>query len=105
MRAPVQFFGNQQPVWHVVFAKRKLINAALRFPFIKTAPKIARSAGCCLISLLSRLGEQFHHDCRNRDPGYRSTALLAAPPVARYGSAPSSIGSDAVNGRVPVTIS
>src|SRR5580693_3523373 len=63
--SPVQFFGNQQPVWYVLFPKRKLINPAPRFPFIKTAPKIARSAGCCLIALLSRLSEQLHDDCRN----------------------------------------
>src|SRR6476619_2737293 len=58
--------SGQQPVRRVMFAKWKLIDAAPRFPFIKTASKIARSARCCLISLLSRLGEQFHHDCRNQ---------------------------------------
>ena len=36
------------------------------FPFIKTASKIARGAGSCLIALLSRLGEQLHDDCRDR---------------------------------------
>src|SRR5580704_6075406 len=64
--APIQLFGNQQPVWYVLFAKRKLINPAPRFPFIKTAPKIARSTGRCLIALLSRLCEQLHDDVRNR---------------------------------------
>src|SRR5260370_18063794 len=61
--SPVQFFGNQQPVWCVVFAKRKLINPAPRFPFIKPAPKIAPSARSCLISLLRPLRDHFHHHC------------------------------------------
>src|SRR5260370_27468127 len=63
--SPVQFLWNQQPVWYVLLSKRKLINPVPRFPFIQTPPKIARSAGCCLIALLSRLGEQLHYDCRN----------------------------------------
>ena len=63
--SPVQCFGNQQPVWYVLFPKAKLIDPAPRFKFIKTAPKIARSSSCCLVALLSRLGEQLHDDCRN----------------------------------------
>ena len=31
-RAPVQFLGDQQPVWRVVFAKRKFVDAALELP-------------------------------------------------------------------------
>ena len=38
-RSAVQFFGNQQPVWRVVFAKREFVDAALSFPFSKAAPK------------------------------------------------------------------
>ena len=103
--SPVQFLGNQQPVWRVLFAKRKLVDPTLRFPFGKTAPKIARSAGRCLISLLSRLGEQLHDDCRNRAAEHSSTSRMAVSAVVRYGQCTSSIGSDAVNGRLPVTIS
>src|SRR5437762_5312282 len=64
--SPVQFLGNQQPVWRVVFAKRELVDAMLRFPFSKTAPKIACGAGRGLIALLSSFGEQLHDDCRHR---------------------------------------
>ena len=62
-RAPVQFFGDQQPVWRVVFAGREFVDTALSFPFSKTTPKITLSAGRCLITLLSIFGEQLHDDC------------------------------------------
>src|SRR5229473_3016912 len=64
--SPVQFLWDQQSVGRVLFAKWELVDAVVRFPFGKAAPKIACGAGCCLISLLSRLGEQLHDDCRNR---------------------------------------
>src|SRR5260370_1364422 len=64
--SPVQFLWDQQSVRRVLFAKRKLVDAMVRFPFGKAALKIACGAGCCLISLLSSLGEQLHDDCRNR---------------------------------------
>ena len=35
---PVQFLGNQQPVWHIVFARREFVDVAFGFPFKKTAP-------------------------------------------------------------------
>ena len=31
-RSPVQFLGDQQPVWRVVFAKREIVDAALTSP-------------------------------------------------------------------------
>src|SRR5882672_7010189 len=64
--SPVQFLWNQQPIRRVMFAKREFVDAMLRFPFSKTAPKITLEASRCLIALLSRLGEQLHDDCRNR---------------------------------------
>src|SRR5258708_33456689 len=62
---PVQLLWNQQPVWRVMFAQREFVDAMLRFPFSKTAPKVTLEAGRGLITLLSRLGEQLHDDCRN----------------------------------------
>src|SRR5215831_7373183 len=62
----VQFLGNQQSVWRVLFAQWEFVDAMMRFPFSKAAPKIARSTGRCLVSLLSSLGKQLHDDCRNR---------------------------------------
>src|SRR6202034_146505 len=64
--SPVQFLWNQQPVWHVLLAKREFDNAMLRFPFSKTTPKITLDSNRGLIALLGRLGEQLHDDCRNR---------------------------------------
>jgi len=34
-----QFFGNQQQVRNVMFAKRKFVDATLSFPLSKTPPK------------------------------------------------------------------
>src|SRR5579864_2880270 len=64
--SPVQFFGNQQPVWRVLFAEREFVDTMLSFPFSKAAPKVARSAGSGLVSFLSGFGEQLHDDCRDR---------------------------------------
>src|SRR5258708_2325593 len=63
--SPVQFLRNQQPIRRVVFAQREFVDAMMRFPFSKTAPKVTLEASRCLIALLSRLGEQLHDDCRN----------------------------------------
>src|SRR6185437_6394396 len=49
----VQFLGNQQMVWRVVFGKREFVDTAPSFPISKTAPKITRHAGRCLIALFS----------------------------------------------------
>src|SRR6266851_8023058 len=65
--SPVQCFGNQQPVWRVVFAKREFVDAALSFPFSEAAPKITLHAARSLITVFGRLREQLHNDCRNRD--------------------------------------
>src|SRR5262245_25470443 len=62
----VQFLRNQQPVRRVVFAKRKLVDAAPTLPFGKTAPQITLNAGRRLVALLGSLGEQLHDDGRNR---------------------------------------
>src|SRR5229473_6202899 len=64
--SPVQFFGNQQAVWHVLFTKLELVDPILRFPFSKAAAKIPLDASPCLIAVLSSLGEQLHDDCRYR---------------------------------------
>jgi hypothetical protein len=60
--SPVEFLGNQEPVGRVVFAEWEVINPALRLPFGQAAPKVALEAGCGLITVFSRLGEQLHND-------------------------------------------
>src|ERR1700730_6909120 len=64
VRPPVQFLGNQDPIWRVMFAQRELVNAALSFPLSEAAPKITLSTGCGLVAFLSCLGQQLHNDCR-----------------------------------------
>ena len=87
-----------------VFAEREFDNAVLRLPFGKASLKITLDSSRCLISLLGSLGEQLHDDCETavRIPfnlthggvGCRAIWLCT-----------SSIGSDAVKGSVPVSIS
>ena len=72
----VEFLWNQQPVWRVMFPKRKFVDALLGFPFSKTAPQITLEASRSLIALLRHLGEQLHDDCRHR-------ARNALQPLAR----------------------
>jgi len=103
--SPVQFLWNQQPVWRVMFAKREFVDAMLRFPFSKTAPKITLEASRCLIALLSRLGEQLHDDCRNPRPGTLFSLSQGGVGCLAIWQWSNSIGSEAVNGRVPVSIS
>src|SRR5262249_24368419 len=64
-RSPVQLLGDDQPVWRVLFSKRKWIDAALKPPFGKAASKIALEACRRLVALLSRLGEQLHNNGRD----------------------------------------
>src|SRR5215510_2543455 len=64
--AAVELLQNQKPVWCVVLPKRKLVDAVMVLPFIKTAPQVAFNSGSSLIAPLSRFGEQLHDDCRDR---------------------------------------
>src|SRR5262249_55442903 len=61
-RSSVQLLGDQQPVWRVVFAKRKRVDTPVPLPFGKTVPKITGDAGGSLVALLGSLREQLHHD-------------------------------------------
>ena len=54
----VKFLGNQEPVGRVVFAEREVVNPAPRLPSGQAAPKIILETSCCLVALLSGLGEQ-----------------------------------------------
>src|ERR1700744_1463529 len=53
----IQLFGNHQPVWNVLPAKRELVDMMPRFPLVETSPKITLQAHCGLVSLLSCFGE------------------------------------------------
>ncbi len=86
--SPVQFLWNQQPIWRVMFAKGEFVDATLRFPFSETAPKITLDAGCCLVALLSRLGEQLHDECRNRARNTVQPSRMVVSAVLPYDSAP-----------------
>src|SRR5262249_46724460 len=91
---PVQFLGDHQPVRRVVLTKREFVDAAPRFPFSKTAPKVSLDAGRCLVALLSSLSEQLHDDYRNRTRDafqplggrHRLSCNVAVYPLHRIGS-------------------
>ena len=93
-----------QPVWRVVFAERKFVDATSRFPFSEAAPKIALHACRRLVTLLGGLGEQLHDDRRDGawDIFYRS---LGGGGCLAIWQCTHSIGSAAVKGRPPVSIS
>ena len=58
--SPVEFLGNQKPVWPVLLAQRERVDPALGLPLSQAAAKISLQAGCSLIPVLSGLGEQLH---------------------------------------------
>src|SRR5215510_12067715 len=91
--AAVEFLRNQKAVGRVVLAKLEFVDVALSLPFRKTAPKIAFNAGCRLIAFLSVLGQELHHDGRDRNGQawyklggrHRLSRNVAMDPVHRIG--------------------
>ena len=81
----------------------KGVDAAAASHSREAAPQVALEAGGRLIAVLGGLGEELHDDRRDR-PGIRAAARPAAPAAAMW-QCTRSIGSDAVNGRAPVSIS
>src|SRR5262249_43503483 len=62
--APVQTLRYQQPIREVVRGKGELLDDAPQVPVREAMPEIAFDSSGSLISLLWRLGEQFHDDRR-----------------------------------------
>ena len=62
----VELLRDQQPVRHVVSAERERVDAAMRLPFRQAAPEIGLDARGGLVALLGGLGQQLHHDRRER---------------------------------------
>jgi len=48
-----------------VFGERELTDPALHLPLGEAAPKITLDTGRGLVTILGRLGEQFHDDGRD----------------------------------------
>src|ERR1700730_4913025 len=63
---PYSFSGVSSRSGRVVFAKRKWVDVPLTFPFGTAVSKITLKAGCGLVPLLGRLGEQLHDDLGDR---------------------------------------
>ena len=53
----IQLFGNHQPVWKILFAKREFVDVALHLPLVKATPKVTLQARRGLISLLGSFGQ------------------------------------------------
>src|SRR5262249_56733885 len=60
--AAVKLLRNQEPVWCVVIAERKLVEPAMTLPSGKATPQIALNAGCGLVALLGSFRKQLHDD-------------------------------------------
>ena len=69
----VQLLRDQQPVRRVLRAEREWLDAAGRLPFRQALPQIGLDTGGGLVALLGGLGEQFHHDRRERRRDGRDT--------------------------------
>ena len=77
----------------------------MRLPFRQAAAKIGRDARGGLVALLGGLGQQLHHDRRERPGDARRPARRAAPAAGRCGNGPTPSDRTAVNGSAPVSIS
>src|SRR6266403_1030612 len=62
----VEFLRDQQPVRYVATAEREGLDPAMRLPLRQAAPKIGLNTSGGLVALLGGLGEELHHDCRER---------------------------------------
>ena len=89
----VEPLRDQQPVRGVVRAQRERLDAAGRLPFRQAAPQIGLDTRGGLVALLGGLGEQLHHDRRERprdarDPlvgRHRLPRDVAVDPLHRIG--------------------
>ena len=103
--APVQLLRDQQPVRRVPRAQRERVDAAVRLPFRQAAPQIGLEAGGGLVAFLGGLGEQLHHDRRERRRDVARPARSGGTGCRAMWQWTHSIGSAAVNGSAPVSIS
>ena len=101
----VQLLGNQQPVGRVVFAQREGVDPADAPPIPQGSAGDRLDAGGGLVALLGGLGEQLHDDCRERRPGRPRPARLGGTGFLAIWQCTHSIGSAAVKGSWPVSIS
>ena len=62
----VKLLWDQQPIRRIVRAQRERLDPTARLPFRLAAPEVGRDARGGLVALLGGLGEQLHHDRRER---------------------------------------
>ena len=62
----IELLWDQQPVQSVVPAEQERVDTAIRLPFRQAAPQIGLDARGGLVALIGDLGEELHHDCRER---------------------------------------
>jgi hypothetical protein len=62
----VKLLRDQQPVRYVVSAEREEVDTTTQIPFRLAAPQVARHARGSLVAILGVLGQQLHHDRRER---------------------------------------
>ena len=83
----------------------ELVDAALLLPCVLAAAEIVFDPGRRLVALLGRLREELHDDRGQRLRHRRAPAPPAATGMRATWQWTQSIGSAAVNGRLPVSIS
>ena len=90
----VKLLRRHETVRHVVSAERERLYAAMRLPFREALPQIDRETRGGLVAVLGVLGEELHHDRRERprdarDPlvgRHRLAGNVAMHPFHRIGS-------------------
>ncbi len=86
-------------------ASGNVVDPSLGVPLREAPPKVALQRRRCLVALLGGLGEQLHDDCRDDAPVYSFSRSAGGTGCPAMWACTHPIGSDAVNGRLPVNIS
>ena len=86
-------------------AQRKWIDATARLPLAQATTQVSLDTRGGLVTLLCGLREKLHHDLTKAPREFRSPARQAAMACLAMWQCTHSIGSEAVNGRLPVSIS
>src|SRR3984957_12699116 len=100
----IELLGNQQPVWGVVFGQREFVDAPPSFPISEATPKITLHARRRQVAFLRSLSQHLHNNGRDGER-YVLQPLARRHRLSAMWQCTHSIGSEAVKGRLPVSIS
>src|SRR5262249_23747362 len=100
-RAAIQPFWNDQAVGYVVCGDRECVDPAVGFPLCEAAPEVALDTGGGLVTILGGLGSSFMTMAETTSGTSFRRSVGGSGRLAMW-ACTHAIGSDAVNGRLPV---